>query len=159
MAGDAPATLSLDRGRAPHSSTGPAISYADGLEVYALHGRRVPADTILHPERLTVNEIRACTDAELRRALRELYGDLRYLTDTGAKLVDMDTVPVDALAPGARSLTRALLEDDEGHRFLVSSDGSTSRVYHMRVPRSCKTCAEAYVALSGRPDVRTIIEA
>ena len=39
-------SLEFDRNFAPHSMTGPAIRYADGLEVYALHGRRVPVEFI-----------------------------------------------------------------------------------------------------------------
>lgn len=159
VVGDRPVRFALERGLVPHSTTGPAIEYADGFQVHALHGSRVRAGIIEHPDRITVDDIRGCLDAEVRRTLRGMYGDERFFADTLARVVDVDTVPVDALAPGARSITRALVENEEGHRFLVASDGSTSRVYHMRVPRSCRTCAEAYVALSGRPGVRTILEA
>ena len=81
--------------------------------------------------------------------MREVYGDSRYLTDIGAKIVDMDSVATDALSPGANSIQRALFEDDEGQRFLIGSDGSTSRVYTMQVPETCETCEEAHAALSG----------
>lgn len=142
-----------------HCETGPAVRYRDGWSIYALHGICVPAHVITNPERITIEEIRTERNVELRRVLRERYGEERYLAATGATLLDVDTVPVDALAPAARSITRALIVDEDSRRFLVSSDGSTRRVYHMEVPVTCTTCAEAYVALSGREDVRTILQA
>lgn len=111
------------------------------------------------PHELTLDDVREEPNAEVRRILRECYGESRFLTETGVTLVHVDTVPVDRLAPTGRSITRALVQDADGRRFLVASDGSTRRVYYMEVPRTCVTCRDAYVALSGRPDVRTIVEA
>lgn len=142
-----------------HADTGRAVAYPDGFGVWALNGLRVPP--YAHPglDGLTVEKIRRIPNAELRHALREQFGMDRYLREIRASLIECDTVPVDRLAPRAGSLTRALIETQDGHRYLVSSDGSTGRVYYMRVPHDCVTCKEAYDALSGRPGARTIVEA
>ena len=72
------------------------------------------------------------------------------LKDVGAKVIDTDARNVNvADFTENRLVTRALLEDDEGVRWLVGTDGSTSRVYHMRVPSECQTCKEAHEALCG----------
>ena len=142
-----------------HSDTGPALRYRDGWEVYALRGIPVAPHVIKTPERITIEEIRGERNAELRRLLRERFGETRYLAENGSVLIDVDTVPVDSLVPGGRSISRALLENARGRRFLVGSDGSTRRVYHMEVPPTCRTCQQAYEALSGRPGARTIIQA
>lgn len=143
----------------PHAEDGPALVYDDGFPVCAWHGAYIEPRLLEDPASVTPEDIRTQPNAEVRRFLRERYGELRYLTDGGAQMIAVDTVPVDAVAPGARCITRVLLEDHERRRFLVASDGSTRRVYHMEVPRECRTCQEAYEALSGRTGYRTIVEA
>lgn len=136
-----------------------AVRYRDGWGVWSIHGTRVIERVVLHPETLTVAEIRAEPNAEVRRVMRERYGDGRYLVDIGAQVLDMDSVPVDRLAPRSRAILRALVVDDEQHRWLVASDGSTRRVYHLRVPDGASTCREAHNALSGIDEAKIILEA
>ncbi len=142
-----------------HSEAGPALAYPDGFAIHAWHGMHVDPWVVAEGIDYTVDDIRAHPHAELRRRLRSRYGERRYLTETGARIIDVDTVPVDSAAPGGQHITRGLLEDEENRRWLVASDGSTKRVYHMEVPPICRTCREAYEALSGRPGYRTIMEA
>ena len=142
-----------------HCEDGPAIRYRDGWGVYVFRGTLLRPHVIEKPDQITLDEIRDEPNAEVRRFIRERFGEGRYLEAISAKLIDVDSVPVDGLAPGGTQITRALLEDDEGRRFLVGSDGSTRRVYYMEVPAGCRTCQEAYVALSGRTGVRTIVQA
>ena len=142
-----------------HCEDGPAVLYRDGFSVYAVHGHRVPGWIIDTPKTITVAKIKAEENAETRRIMRERYGEGRYLADIGAKVIDADSVPVDALAPKGGSIQRALIEDDEGQRTLVGSDGSTKRVYYMPVPRTIKTCQEAHAALAGVKQDRIILEA
>lgn len=106
-----------------------------------------------------MGEIQGIRDAALRRILRERYGEARFYADLAARVLDEDTVPVDASVSGGRHLRRTLIEDREGRRYLVATDGSTRRVHGMRVPSSCRTCKEAQDLLSGRPDARRIVEA
>ena len=113
----------------------------------------------LEPQSVRLQDVLDEPNAEVRRILRQLYGEDRFLADTGAELVDVDSAPVDRLIPGSGTITRALLQGLEGRRFLVASDGSTQRVYYMEVPMWVGTCQEAYEALSGRSGVRTIVEA
>ena len=157
---DRPSVFLHDEDGELHCEDGPAMAFRDDdFKVYAVHGVIVPDHVIEKPETITVEEIRNEENAEVRRIMRERYGDARYLTDIKAKVLDVDSVPVDALAKGGGSITRALFEDDRGARYLVGSDGSTERVYTMRVPEETKTCEEAYRALSGRPGTRVICEA
>ena len=126
------------------------------------HGVRVPEHVIMQPETITLDQIKAEKNAEVRRIMRERYGDGRYLAEIGAKVIDTDSVPTDALAPRAGSITRALIEDDDGLRFLVGSDGSTARVYYMecdnRNPPA--TCVQAYEQLNnGLKQSQCILEA
>lgn len=152
-----PAELHEPQGVA-HDESGPALLYRDGFEVFALYGVWVPRHVILDPSRISIDEIRNETHAEVRRVKRELFGEDRYLVESDSTLVDADTVPVDFLAPRGRTITRMLIDNEDSRRFLVASDGSTRRVYYMEVPTTCTTCQMAYDALSGRPGVRTLIQ-
>lgn len=158
---DRPLAYSFNEDGELHNESGPAIEYRDGWKVYAINGVRLPGDIIESPESITVERIKAEGNAEIKRIMRERYGDARYLQDIGATVVDMDAVPVDGHNPAdSRSISRALMQDDEGARFLVGSDGSTSRVYVMRVPPTAQTCAEAHQALmNGQNSNKIILEA
>jgi hypothetical protein len=126
-----------DRGRL-HSPTGQAIGYADGWGLWFWHGLQVPQDIIEQPQAITVERVRGQANAEIRRVMIERMTPGRYLLESGAKVIDMDARPVEGGAP------RALLADSFGDRWLVGSDGSTDRVYHMPVPQDVKTCREAH---------------
>ena len=142
-----------------HALDGPALRYRDGWAVYAWQGHILLPRFVEDPDSIDAPDVRSVVNVELRRHLRELMGEDRYLEACGAKILHVDSVPVDLLAAGGTQITRALLQDDEGRRVLVASDGSTRRVYYMEVPGTCDTCQEAYEALSGRPGVRTLIQA
>jgi hypothetical protein len=71
-----------------HSMSGPALAFADGWTVHAVHGVRVPAAVIEDQKSITTAAIDAEENAEIRRVMVEQYGLARYLKDSGAKLLD-----------------------------------------------------------------------
>lgn len=141
-----------DRGRL-HSLDGPAFAWADGRETYWINGVRVTKRVVMAPDTLTVEEIKGERDAEVRRVMRQQFGEGRYLAETGAKVVHMDH-------EGARkgAAPRCLMEDGEGRRFLVGTDGSTRRVYYMEVPPEIVTCAAAHTYLCGFDESRILVK-
>ena len=134
-----------------HNRKGPAILYGDGFSVYSIHGVRIPSWIIETPEKMTVEDIKKETNAEVRRLMREFYGEGKYLHDIGAKIIDTDSITVDKYAPKGTHIIRTLIEDDEGIRYLIGSDGSTTRTYYMQTDRQNppNTCVEAHEQLSG----------
>lgn len=135
----------------PHCEDGPSHLWGDGFAIWHWHGVRVPQHVIESPEKITLAEIAAEANAEVRRVMRDRYGIARYLKDTGAKLVHAD---YEVARKGAAP--RALLEDADGNRWLVGTDGSTGRVYYMMAPQDAKTCRDAHVALCGFDESRII---
>lgn len=154
-----PKQLAFDDNYDLHNERGPAIWYpgrddsrtlGQGMKVYAIHSQIVPDLLVESPDKITVSMIKENNNTEVRRLLRQAYGNGRYLVDIGAKVIDVDTVPVHMRDPKSKTITRALMEDDDGNRWMISSDGSTNRVYSdMRAPDDCETCAEAYFAITG----------
>lgn len=55
-----------------------------------MHGVRVPAEIIEHPDQITIGTINEQPNAEIRRVMVDLYGADRYLVDAGAKLIHSD---------------------------------------------------------------------
>ena len=149
MVSDRPERLMVDDRNRPHCEDGPFCRWRDGTELYYWHGTKVTRDIIMHPDRITMEQIKSEQNAEVRRVMRERYGNGRYLKDIGAKLIDAD---YEGAKQGAAP--RALLEDDDGRRFLVVTDGSTGRVYYLEVPPEVKTCAEGHAALCGFDESR-----
>ena len=144
---DRPKTLTVDDQNRPHAENGPFCEWRDGTKLWAWHGVRVPGRLIEQPETITVKEIQDEGNEEVRRVMVDLYGPGRYLRDSGARLIDADH-------EGARkgAAHRALLEDDLGQRWLVGTDGSTGRTYHMAVPENVKTCRAAHESRCGFPE-------
>jgi hypothetical protein len=127
-----------------HCEDGPSHQWADGWAIYSIHGVQVPEQVVMAPETLTVDQIKNEKNAEVRRVMRERFGEGKYLIATGAKLIDSDI-------GGSRMdpTPRALLEDGDGDRVLVGTDGGTGRTYYMSVDKKHKTCRAAHESLCG----------
>ena len=111
----------------------------------------------MQPDSITVGEIQAETNAEIRRIMIERYGLSRYLEDAGAKIIH---------SSGDRILYRQEMPDDEPLvmvRVLNSTPEPTGEIksYFLRVPPDIED-ADTAVAWSFnmtkeeyRPEVET----
>ncbi len=135
-----------------HNDTGPAVLYRDGFSVYSIHGVRVPKNVVEDPSSITVDSVAAESNIEVRRVMIEKMGVDKYLKDCGAKLVDMDQRTSIGGGP------RALLESNDGQKWLVGTDGSTHRTYFMNVPAESTTCSDAHNRISGVDESLIVME-
>lgn len=140
---DRPRVMKVDDFDRPHCDDGPFCAWSDGFALYAIHGVRVPRYVVESPEKITVEKIKAEANQEVRRIMIERFGPGRYIKATGARLIDMDYRNVIGGGP------RALYELDDQSRWMVCTDGSTKRVYHLPVPQEAKTCSEAHSMICG----------
>jgi len=119
--------------------SGPAIQYPDGWEIYAVHGVRVPENIINKPLEITTSRIDEQRNTEIRRVMIDIYGQSRYLQDSGAKLLATDRFG---------KLWKKDLSDDEPivmvevKNSTPEPDGSI-KDYFIRVPPSMATPQEA----------------
>lgn len=152
-----------DRGR-PHSASGPAIAWADGVEFYAWHGVITEKRVIMQPESVTVAEIDATPNVETRRVLVERFGEERLIREGGARLIAEDAM--------GRLWRRELASDRWGQGRdepivmveVVNStpepDG-TRKTYFLRVPPAMTSARQAVAWTFGlgsveyRPSVQT----
>jgi hypothetical protein len=125
-----------------HCEDGPALE-SDCENIYFWHGVLVPAFVITCPEWITLEDIAAEKNVEVRRVMIERFGQSRYLLESGAKEISRDNL-------GA--LYRKDMDDDEPIVMVKVTnstpefDGS-QKDYFIRVPPDIAT-AKAAVAWS-----------
>ena len=87
---DRPTTAGFDERGRLHGEDGPALAYADGTAVWAVHGVEVPESIVTDPGSITIVDIDAQSNAEIRRVMTERFGPERLIREGGARLVDED---------------------------------------------------------------------
>ena len=123
-----------------HCTNGPA--YANEVEnLYFLHGVMVPAYAVTHPDWITLGEIEAENNAEIKRALIEQFGWVKYLAESGA-------VRINERFNDRDMQNEELYEMKTGNRRFVVCDPSTGRKYSLGVPREVTSCEAAQNWLS-----------
>ncbi len=143
-----PATLRRDDRARLHSSSGPALAYADGTRIWAWHGVRVPPDVIEHPETITVESIDDERNAEGRRVLIERFGEERFIRSEGATVVAEDETGRLWRRAAGRSRRDRWIEPDEAVvmvevRNATPEPDGTRKTYFLRVPPNMRTAREA----------------
>ena len=142
---DRPDVIMMEN-RVIHCEDGPAIAFSDGNKIFAITGHVVTEQIVMAPESLTLDQIDKEENAETKRIMIDRYGVSKYMFETNAKIIDTDQLNLQG------SSMRSLMEDKHGNRWLIGTDGSTGRVYHMSVPNNVSTCREAHEAISGIPE-------
>lgn len=82
-----PRIVKVDAQGALHSDNGPAIAFDDGYEEYAWHGTWVDEKIIMHPEKITREDILAERNSEVSRAMAERLGWDEYMKRTETVLI------------------------------------------------------------------------
>lgn len=136
---DRPTILNLDDEGRFHGEYGPAVTYTDGVAMYAWHGVQVPDTWIKDRSSITPAEALMWRDMEQRRAACEILGWANILRTLNAKTIHKDPDPqigelLEVDLPGAGK-----------QRFLRVLCG-TGREFALPVPRQYNTALEANAA-------------
>src|SRR6185369_2212966 len=75
---DRPRDVRRDSEGRLHHHNGPAVTFRNGVELFAWHGLWIPAEAIRSPGSLNASMIRAEGDPKVREGLIEIYGAERY---------------------------------------------------------------------------------
>jgi hypothetical protein len=144
-------TLSIERGsfgRRLHCEDGPALE-SEVENLYFWHGVPVPAYAVVSPEMISIDEIKAEENEEVRAILIERFGWTGFLRETNAKRVHRRYNERDAQWEDLYRL------DDGTQRFVVC-DPSTGRQYALGCPAEITTCEQAQSFISHGLDSRAI---
>jgi hypothetical protein len=86
-----PPEVHVDQSGLFHSTTGAAVRWRDGCELFAVHGGLIADATIVrNPGRLSLEQVRSEPDADLRRILIERFGPERIMSHPQARKVGQD---------------------------------------------------------------------
>jgi hypothetical protein len=150
---DRPLVLRYDEDWRPHSETGPAIAYGDGLGTrWAWHGVWTEQWIIEEPEKITAQKCIAEDNGEIRRVMLERMGSERFIAELGAEKIQADDFG---------TLWHAPYRDGEVYAAVQVHCPSTEREYWLRVDPLCETAREAVAqsfgmgAIEYEPEVET----
>jgi hypothetical protein len=117
-----------------------------GLRARRINVNGVPIDARIafQPETITVAEVLAESNAELRRVLLERMGYDAFLNQVAATTLDRDRD-----LGGERRLLKVDLAGDEPLVCIAVICPSTGRRYLIRVPPSMRTCRQAAAWIAG----------
>jgi hypothetical protein len=89
MVCERPKMINRDAEGRLHSEASKAIEYPDGWGLYAWHGIIVKEHIVMRPDMITISEIEAEKNQEIKRVIIERYGIGRYLVDSNATKLDV----------------------------------------------------------------------
>ena len=133
-----PILLQVDENGRLHSGSGPAKQYRDGESTWAWRGVQVPSFVITDPAKITVDQILAEKNVEIRRVMIERYGVDRFMLDS-------DTAVVDANEEHGAELIKINLPHDPEKCLcaLKLRCASSNAVYIVMVPPEMRTATQA----------------
>lgn len=144
-----PAVVKVDDRNRLHSASGPAFVWLNDIRDYYWHGVRVTPYVVENPECITVAEILAEPNVEVRRVKIERFGQARYLMDSGAQEVHRDDYG---------TLYRKEMPGDEPLMMVKVVNATPEpdggfKDYFLRVPPTMRTAREAVAWTFGKaPD-------
>ncbi|MCX7898508.1 MAG: hypothetical protein N2444_00195 [Methylocystis sp.] len=121
---DFPEIIKIDDRNRPHCEDGPSHRWRDGWSLYHWHGVRVPGEWITQKDTLTVAEVFAERNAEVRRAGCQILGWDKVLSGIDARLIDDDGDPFigslyEGQIPGAATCGFLKVECGTGRTFVI----------------------------------------
>ena len=134
-----------------HKEDGPALRFRDGYGIYMWHGVAVPKSAIEDPSSITLEQIDSEENVEIKRSLIEIYGEVRFFHDKRIKIISMD---METCRKGAAP--RVMIEDSDGNKCFIGTDGGTSRLYVIRGSKNCKTPRDIHEEVCGFDETRIL---
>jgi len=132
-----------------HNDKGPSHLWADGFAIWTINGIAVTEQIVMSPETLTIDQIDAEVNEEIKRVMIERFTWTRYITETNAECLDARINDVDGTSEALMALK------DKSIRLLCACK-STARVYAIRVNSRIKNCQEAQSWMSGDKKINVI---
>jgi len=134
---------------------GPVVAWADGYKAWAIGGVLLDEQIVMHPETLTLEQIRNEDNEEIRRICIERYGWTKYLEESNAKVLDVRMIKAEH---NERPWMETLMYlESERMAVLCTCDPSTDRVYALEVDPSVTTCSAAQDCLLGKDHIESIL--
>jgi len=132
-----------------HNDKGPSHLWSDGFAIWTINGVAVTEQIVLNPKTLTIKQIDAEKNEEVKRVMIDRFGWTRYITETNAECLDVRINDIDGTSEALMALK------DKSIRLLCACK-STARVYAIGVDKKIRTCQEAQSWMSGEKKINVI---
>ena len=146
---DRPAHINRNARGQLHNESGPSIAYRDGWSLWHIDGLALDEQIIMRPETQTVEQIDAESNNDVRAIRLARFGIARYLTDTGATVLDECRNEIEGTH-------EALLKDNKGDVYLWPTCPSGRLCPPLRVPAEIEKCEQARTWLAGERPCRIV---
>lgn len=81
-----------DQNKRLHNTSGPAVRFSDGYDVYAIHGRILPNWIWTEKTTITKEKFLSAKNAEIRAGIYAVLGEKRIMEVLGAKEIDKQVI-------------------------------------------------------------------
>lgn len=130
-----PLEIHIDEQIRLHNENGPAITYRDGVKIWAINGIGLTEQIIMAPETLTVKQIDSEPNNDVKSIMINRFGWARYIKESESNLLDYRDNDVE-------NTKEALYTTKQfGKRLVVTCP--TGRIFVLGVPDNIKTCKQA----------------
>jgi hypothetical protein len=126
----------MDNNMLPHCDSGPAMKWADGMELYYLNGVKVPKKIVTTPaDKISPDIVLKTKNVEVRKEVVRKIGIDRVINALGGQVIDTwDTYDLIRLdIPEMKIIPQ----------YLKMINPSTGAIHFEGVPPEIKTCKEA----------------
>lgn len=152
---DFPSIMAKDDEWRPHSETGPALAWRDGIKHYFWHGEVIPHNWIENKDKLDPSIALTWSNIEQRRIAAEIIGWDKIIAKLGGKVIDSN--PDSQIG----ELVEVNIPGIGRERFLRVKCG-TGRTFSLPVPFNMRTALQAQAWTWGMdektfipPEIRT----
>lgn len=128
-------------GHEAHCEDGPSYEWWCGYRLWHLNGMDVDEQLVLRPETQTIQQIDKESNNDIRALRLARFGEMRYIKESNAKVVDSRNHPRDGTPEKLYRLANKEM------RFIVV-DPSTNENVVLNIPETVTTCAAAQAYLS-----------
>lgn len=118
-----------------HNENGPTHRWRDGFSIWHINGVMVDEQIVMRPETQTMDQLEQENNADVKAIRIERYGWLRYVSETGAAVVDTASNDVEG------TLEELYKMPDGSKRFVATCP--TGKIPVMGVPQDIETCEQA----------------
>lgn len=131
---DKPREIHMNADKVLHNDSGMSVLYSDGFGIWSINGIAVTEQIVMSPETLTVDQIDAESNGDVRSIMLDRFTWVRYIKEGKCSYLD-----------GRRNLIEGTMETlyktPYDHRLIVTCP--TGRMFSLGVPDSVKDCVNA----------------
>jgi len=140
-----------------HCSDGPALVYADGYKIYRYKGINMDDHVyaIEEPRSITIDKITKESNQEVKRALLEIFGYERFISESGASLIHEDTFRGSPVALYSLAVDSVRVDGCLVVNSTAEPDGTFKKYFIQVEPGKFKTAisalASTFIRKNGKP--------